>query len=103
MPAIAVYFIRHKPTGYYLPEPTGFGGRGGSHTEPADPEVTRPRLFRSRRAATNALGQWLRGKHVRWFCVDQFTGEYDEGVDIKPVSSRKAEDMEIAESTLNLI
>ena len=58
-----LYAIRHKPTGFYLPEPAGRQNRGSSHTEPVDCTDERPRLFISELAARRSLIQWLRGKH----------------------------------------
>ena len=87
-----LWFIRHIPSGGYLPEPTGTDGRGGSHTEPSltDP----PRVFRTERSARSALIAWLRGKVFRKYghCDD---GEYWEDVYTVRVPSRKKEEMEV--------
>lgn len=74
-----LYAIMHIPTGYFLPEPKGYGGRGGSFTEPVDcnNDDVNPRMFKTERAAKAALGQWLRGHHhgeheTDW---DEWTGK----------------------------
>lgn len=100
-----LYFIKHKPTGYYLPEPVGRMGRGGSHTEP-DPDSNNARIFRTPRAAKNALTAWLRGKVVAHRGMSSggpdFYAEYYEDLELVPVPSRKREEMEIVELELSL-
>lgn len=96
-----LYAILHKPTGFYLPEPTGREGRGGSHTEPVNciGDVANPRLFTTERSASNALTQWLRGKHFRY---TETEGSYEEGyyevdgpLEVAHQPHRKREEMEI--------
>lgn len=100
-----LYFIRQKSTGYYLPEPNGRAGRGGSHTEP-NPDSSLARIFRSERSAKIALNAWLKGKYVadRW-CSDGHPGNdwepnYYEDIRIVPVPQRKREDMEIVSAKI---
>src|SRR5690606_37574209 len=103
MKTLNFFLIRHNPTGFYLPEPAGRMGRGGSHVEPADPAADRPRIFPSRLSATRALAQWLRGKHHREWHTDWETGHADDdGVSVEPVPSRKREEMEIIEIAVTL-
>lgn len=95
MTEITFWLIRHIPTGGYLPQPTGYMGRGGSHVEPvihdpADPK-TRPRICNTKRTAINVLSQWLAGKYYKdhdpdW--GDSADGPY-------PVPTRIREEMEI--------
>lgn len=96
------WLIRHKPTGFYLPQPDGRMERGGSHVEPADKNEQEPRLFKSRRAATNALGQWLRGKFTRGSGYDSLNHEYYEDISVTPVPSRVKADMEIVELEMEI-
>lgn len=54
-----MYAIRHVPTGFFMPEPTGRCGRGSSHWEPIQ-QAEHIRLFRFERSAKSALTQWHR-------------------------------------------
>lgn len=95
-----MYAIKHKPTGFYLPEPKGKMGRGGSYLEPISPDVERPRLFSTERAAKNALIQWVRGKHkgiYEWEYDETFGRSYQitAGTEVIPVPDRIKEDMEV--------
>lgn len=102
---ITHWAIRHKPTGFYLPQPKGRMGRGGSFVEPTATVqgliATYPRTFVTQRGATNALSQWLRGHHhgVREY-EDGYW--YDAGSEVKHVASRVREDMEVVEIQLVL-
>lgn len=100
-----LWLIRHKPTGWYMPEPLGRMGRGGSHTEP-DPISDNARIFRSKRAATNALSSWLRGKvhATRGHSSGgpDYMDEYYEDLSIEKIASRKKDLMEIVEVELVL-
>lgn len=95
---IDLYAIRHRPTGGWIPARRG---RGGSHDEPTLGVL--PRLFPSIHSATSFLSQWLLGKHVRHVTHGTHSGVVfgsfgdgdDEEVVIKPVPSRKKEEMEI--------
>ena len=75
MPTLTFYAIRHKPTGFYLPEPGGRLGRGGSHVNPTDPTIQPPRIWHNRLGARNALSMWLKGKFVASRGQD-YDGEY---------------------------
>lgn len=99
-----VYAIRHIPTGRFMPVPTGKNGSGSSYWDPFDGVTVYgtplPRLFPLRRSASSALTQWLRGQHKPIDYVEH--GEFyggthliRESVEIIPVASRKADDMEI--------
>lgn len=97
-----LFAIRHKPSGFYLPQPNGFAGRGGSFTEPVDCSGTtiNPRLFKSKIGARNALTQWLRGKHFPQYDYDDNGCRYIIGGDPLPQPHRKKEEMEIVEFAL---
>lgn len=102
-----IFFIRHKPTGHYIPEPEGRNGRGGSHLEPS-PDKDKARIFRSERSAKIFLSSWLKGKYVadRGYSDghpgNDWERDYYEDVSIVPVSSRVREDMEIIEKEIIL-
>jgi hypothetical protein len=109
-----VFAIRHKPTGAFMPVPTGRGGSGSSYWDPANsafgavPGVHR--LFHNKRSAKAALTQWLRGRHVPVMeyasAEDSFFSSsfpYCVGTETEHDPSRKAEDMEIVEFTLTAI
>jgi hypothetical protein len=103
----SLYAIRHKPTGFMLPEPTGRQNRGSSHTEPVDCTNELPRLFQSELAAKRSLTQWLRGKHIAVMGTeyDDFSGRaytYQECTEVFPQPHRKREDMEVVEITLSV-
>lgn len=96
----SLYAIMHKPTGFYLPEPAGREGRGGSHVEPVDcsGDKANPRLFQTERGAKSALGQWLRGKHMcsRGHTIpspDEMYGEYYEETEVVHQPHRKRDEM----------
>ena len=98
----SMWAIRHKPTGFMLPNPKGHSGRGGSFVDPQDPNEIHPRLFISQLAAKRALIAWLRGKHEGAYDFEY--SDYDNksyqvcvGYVVVPVPSRKAEDMEVVE------
>lgn len=94
-----LYFIRHKPTGHYMPEPMGRQGRGGSHTEP-DADKNKARIFRTERSAKMALSMWLKGK----FYADRGGYDYDfyEDITVVPVTERNRDEMEIVKKKVGL-
>lgn len=102
---IKYYFIRHKPTGYFLPEPAGRMGRGGSWVEPCNPGDKIPRLFHTKLSAQRALSSWLRGRvHHSSGVYHDWEGapDYWEENSIEKVSSRKRDEMEIIEREITL-
>lgn len=111
MITIVKFAIRHKPSGHYLPEPTGRMGRGGSYVEPVKPVAgllsTYPRMFLTERSAANALTQWLRGKHTMLHGWEQDGWEtpaykVEMGVTVEAVAGRVREDMEVVEILIHL-
>ena len=103
----SMWAIRHKPTGFMLPNPKGHNGRGGSFVDPQDPNEIHPRLFITQLAAKRALIAWLRGKHEGDYDVEY--SDYDGksyricvGYVVVPVPSRKAEDMEVVEIEMRI-
>ena len=95
----SMWAIQHVPTGFYLPNPKGYSGRGGSFVEIADPNLVQPRLFISEYAAKRALGAWLRGKHEGKHDWDEGY-KYTIGYTIVPVPNRKREEMAVVEIVL---
>ena len=88
------YAIKHKPTGYYMPEI--YAKRGYTHTEPLAPSRSTPRLFMSRAGAARALGNWLKGiTSVTRTRGDGWEIDDDETWHTEHRPERKAEDMEI--------
>jgi hypothetical protein len=87
-----LFAIRHNPSGLFLPNPMGRGGRGGSHLEPSSEN---PRLFPTKRGAHNALQMWLKGKYTANRGYDSFSNEYYEELELIPQPSRKKEEMEV--------
>lgn len=101
-----IWVIMDKRTRFLLPEPTGRMGRGGSHTEPEDPNKTQARFFYSELSARRALTAWLRGKHVAVMGGEQddFSGRwisYQEDVQVIPSPDRIKENMEIVQLTMS--
>lgn len=96
-----LFAIRHKPTGFFLPNPKGKGGNGGSFVEPVDGNEEVPRLFHKKQSAKAALTAWLRGHHYATWGYDDGdgfswgSGQYVEDISVKPVPGRNKEDMEI--------
>lgn len=105
------YAVRVKRTHKYLPRPQRRDGRGGSHLEPVDfsDRSTWPkrytkdmqiRSYTTERAAKNLLSSWLKGKFVCYRYADY--EDYDEDMELRPQSHRKAEDMEIVQIEIHL-
>ncbi|UCR75546.1 hypothetical protein PP742_gp62 [Alcaligenes phage vB_Af_QDWS595] len=93
-----VFAIRHKNTGYYLPDTRR--GTGRSYVEPTNPNDPsyRPRLFTSRVSAERTLTSWLQGHHViAWEDGGPYVGH------IEYQKHRSREDMEIIEFKLKEI
>ena len=102
-----LYFIRHIPTGHFIPRPHGMNGRGGSHLEPRENKQD-ARIFYSERSAKIFLTTWLKGKvHAHRQIIDghpgnDWTPDYKEDLRTYPVASRIREDMEIIEKEIDL-
>lgn len=96
---LVLWFIRHKPSGGYLPEPAGRMGRGGSHVEPS--RFLPPRVFQTKKSAVNALSMWLKGKFTASRGRD-WDGEYYEDLLVVAVVGRVRADMEIVEKEITL-
>lgn len=89
--AISEYVVlRHKPTGFFIPEPKSRHGRGGSHVDPVPANVGIPRLFCNERAAKSFLGQWSRGK---FYCSRDYDG--GEELTVKAIMGRNKKDFEM--------
>ena len=101
-----LYAIRQISTGFFLPNPKGRNSSGGSFTEPTDPDVEPPRLFKNKKAAATCLTQWAKGEHhAQWDYadIDGFGGggeRYVDSITIKPVAKRNIHDMEVVEVEL---
>lgn len=100
MNKLIIWFIRHKITKLYFPEPDGRNGRGGSFTEANEPGQ-KARIFKTRLGAARFLGAWVRGEYHCGRGYDpghsgnDWSGEYYEEVTIKPVPTRNKDDYEI--------
>ena len=92
--------IQHVPSGGFLPNARGRGGRGGSHVEPTQVEF--PRIFTTKAAAKCALTNWLAGK-VTVTQTQSYEGEWDEQWDVERVDSRRAEDMRIVALKVEIV
>jgi hypothetical protein len=88
MASMTFWFIRHKTTGKYFPEPVGRMGRGGSFTEATD-DGSKARIFISEVAAKRFLGAWVKS-------------ECYENTEIKEIPSRNRNDYEIIYRTISL-
>ena len=95
-----LYAIRQISTGFFLPNPKGRHGRGGSFTEPKDPDVEPPRLFKNKKAAGACLIQWAKGKHHASWDSDDNGNSYVDDITIEPVPKRNIHDMEVVEVEL---
>ena len=102
-----LFFVRHKPTGYYIPRPEGRNGRGGSHLEPqSDSNIAR--IFYSERSAKIFISAWAKGKYVcDRYISDGHPGndwekDYVEHTHIVPVASRNKDDMEVIVREISL-
>lgn len=94
-----LFFIQHRGTKLYFPDPKGRAGRGGSFTEATD-NGDDARIFRSARSAKIFLRSWSKGKYVchRGGSWD----DYYEETEIKPVEGRNINDYEIIEKVIDL-
>lgn len=93
-----LYAIRHKPSGNFLPDRPKGWRYGHTYTEPTPIGETIPRLFAKPGHAKLALRHWLAGHHTARYSsssweIPNILDEVD--IEVKPVPSRKAEDMEI--------
>lgn len=107
MTTITYWAIKRKTDGFYLPQPIGRNGRGGSYMEPTDPKEPKMkiRFFHSQIGAKNALTAWLKGEHLRSWGPSSLESFFDDGeelIDVKPRPDRKREDMEIVELKIKL-
>lgn len=101
------FLIRHKPSGGYLPAPSGRNGKGTTFMKP---QVIWPRvegagcivplMCNTNRQAKNVLAQWCQGKHM----ANRYGGADDESVEItiKPDGTRNKDDMEIVKVEFNI-
>ena len=99
-----LFFVRHKGTKLYFPDPKGRSGRGGSFTEATD-NGNDARIFRSARSAKIFLRAWVKGEyHCSRGGGQTWGGDYDyyEEVSIKPVPTRNLNDYEIIEKDIAL-
>ena len=105
MSALTIFLLRHKVSGYYMPEATGRSGRGGSWKEFCDPGVAPPRIFRSRLSASRFLSSWCRGRvsaDRRYWCDHEGMPDFEESIDIVPGPGRNKSDVEIVEREVAL-
>lgn len=99
MSTLKRWAIRRKSDGFYIPQPIGRNGRGGSRVEPVDPANIweNIRLFHTEQAAKIALNAWLKGEWITYRTSGDYFGGIDpeETTSIHPVESRKKDDMEV--------
>lgn len=98
-----VFALRHKPTGNWLPA-TRYG-KGASFDEPLPlAKCPRgPRLFFNYQSARNALIAWLQGQYSKVspdFNLGQIFSDDNVRYAYTPIQSRKREEMEIVEFSL---
>lgn len=108
MSTIIRYAIRRISDGFYMPQPFGRNGRGGSSGEPADPNhaATQIRLFHNKQAAIRSLSAWLKGEwvtrrgnhHDNWSSAE----EYYEETEIVHKPDRNKDDMEVVAVKVDL-
>lgn len=100
-----LFFVQHKGTKLYFPDPKGRAGRGGSFTEATD-NGDDARIFRSARSAKIFLKAWVKGEYHcsrgQYQSGPDWDSEYYEDVTIKPVASRNINDYEIIEKEIDL-
>lgn len=90
-----MYAIKHLPSGGFLPNPAGRGGRGGTHVEPVPANGPwPPRLFHTEHAAKVALTYWLQGRVTVSHNMD-FFGDSDETWHVEKDENRCREDMAV--------
>lgn len=100
-----IFYIRHKPTGNFMPVM-----KGPSYWDPVNHyyppnHVNCARAFYSKRSATATLTQWLRGEHKPLVEAEQdgWNGpsyQVTVGTEVVPVAGRNRDDMEIVEYKL---
>lgn len=94
-----MYAIKHVPTGFYLPSVNKdkVAERYASQQDPQPAEIRVPRLFLTKRAARNALVQWLRGAHhVKYETSGHgFEEETEQYMEVELIPSRLKEEMEV--------
>jgi hypothetical protein len=103
-----VYAIRHKPTGFFIPEPGRQQWRK-SHVDPVDcsGDNPNPRLFATELAAKRAMSAWVQGKWgaETYWEQDGWESPAYLAQDIPaptPVPGRNKEDMEVVSFRLEL-
>jgi hypothetical protein len=96
-----LYAIRHKPTGFFIPDPDRIQWRA-SHVQPVDcaGDGPNPRLFVTELAAKRALSAWLQGKwkaELNWESTDEYgSGFYYKDLPVpNTVEGRVKEEMEV--------
>lgn len=86
--------IRHKASGFYLPEGIGYQGRGTTFREPSYGEE--PKLYNTLAGAKRGLTAWLQGKHFAQYDYEDGY-KYVSGTRVIAEPHRKREHMEIVE------
>ena len=94
-----VYAIRQKSTGFYLPSIK----RSNGFTSTIPIKAGIPRLFISKRGATNAMRWWLQGEWTAYRSMSDLNGDSDYGIKVTFLSNRNSDDMEVVELVLSLV
>ncbi|MDR5839369.1 hypothetical protein [Caballeronia sp. LZ034LL] len=104
-----LYAIRHKPTGFFIPDPDRIQWRA-SHLQPVDcsGDGPNPRLFHTELSAKRALSAWLQGRwkaELEWESTDEYgSGFYYQSLPVPtPIPDRVKEDMEVVPIRLELV
>ena len=102
MTQITLWAIKEKSTGNFMPELPGWR-RGYTHLDPLPKEKAKPRFFRARGHAVNALTFWSKGPHVTKYSHSTSGFGVDDWVTVEaqPVADkpRNKQDFEIVSFT----
>lgn len=107
MTLFSIWFIQHKKTKLYFPDPKGRQGRGGSFTEATDNGAD-ARIFKTELSAKRFLTAWQKGKYHCARGTDyghpgnDWETDYYEEVSIEPVPTRNKQDYVIIKKEIEM-
>lgn len=103
---VTKWAIRRNSDSFFMEQPIGRNGRGGSFAQLIDPNVNwqNVRLFHNKHAASIALRAWLKGEYHRYTSAGDFFGGEDpiDETTIVPQPLRDPADMEVVKVTVIL-